>query len=59
MTDYLRQKLENANGEICILLDNIQHLQDRPDLHQRMKEVAGKMEWLLSHFDIEDEVDDQ
>lgn len=53
--DYLKQKLENANGEICILLDNIQELENRTDLHQRMKEVAWKMNWLLSHFDIPDE----
>lgn len=50
--DYLRQKIENANGEICVLLDNIQHLGERPDLHQRLKDVTWKMNFLLGHFDI-------
>ena len=50
MSDYLRQKIENANGEICILLDNIEPLLARPDLMERLEEVVWKANWLLEHF---------
>lgn len=53
--DYLKQRLENANGEICILLDNIQQLKGREDLFQRMKDVQFKINWLVGHFDIPEE----
>lgn len=48
--DYLKDKIESINGDISVLLDNTQHLNDRLDLHQRLLEVAWKMDWLRSHL---------
>uniref|UniRef100_A0AAU6VYQ3 Uncharacterized protein n=2 Tax=unclassified bacterial viruses TaxID=12333 RepID=A0AAU6VYQ3_9VIRU len=50
MSDYLREKVENINGEVAILLDNIDPLNARPDLHERLRDVVWKANWLLEHI---------
>ena len=50
-SDYLKQKLENAVGEVRILGDNIQHLKARPDLFERIEELAWSLESLLDQVD--------
>lgn len=52
--DYLKQKVEGANSDISILLDNVQLLGDRLDLIERLREVQLKMNWLVSHFESEE-----
>lgn len=52
--DYLKQKVEGANSDISILLDNVQLLGDRIDLIERLREVQWKMNWLVSHFESEE-----
>lgn len=55
--DYLRQKIENANGELAILEDNLQHLMERADLFPRLQHIAHRMCTIVQHLDIDMEKD--
>lgn len=57
MTDYLRQKIENANGELAILEDNLQLLEAREDLHARLQHIAHRMCTIIQHLNIDMEKD--
>lgn len=53
MSDYLRQKIENANGELAILEDNLQLLKDRYDLHDRILHVADRMRSIIYQLGLD------
>jgi flagellar biosynthesis/type III secretory pathway chaperone len=55
--DYLRQKIENANGELAILEDNLQLLESREDLHARLQHIAHRMCTIIQHLNIDMEKD--
>lgn len=55
--DYLRQKIENANGELAILEDNLQLLEGREDLHARIQHIAYRMHTIIQHLNIDMEKD--
>jgi len=55
--DYLRQKIENANGELAILEDNLQLLELREDLHARLQHIAHRMCTIIQHLNIDMEKD--
>lgn len=57
MSDYLRQKIENANGELAILEDNLQLLEVREDLHARLQHIAKRMCNIIQHLNIDMEKD--
>lgn len=53
--NYLRQKVEIANGEIAILEDNLQHLLEMPELHQRILYLADRLNSIVQYLAIEPE----
>lgn len=53
--NYLRQKIENANGEIAILEDNLQLLFEMPEHHQRILHVADRINFIVRHLEIKHE----
>lgn len=42
MNNYLQQKIENVNGDLAILEDNLDHL-IQPEYRERIKHVALRM----------------
>lgn len=57
MSDYLKQKIENVNGELAILEDNLQLLESRKDLHGRLQHIAYRMNCIIQHLNIDMEKD--
>ena len=55
--DYLRQKIENGNGELAVLEDNLQLLEAREDLHARLQHIAHRMCTIIQHLNIDMEKD--
>lgn len=51
--NYLREKIENLNGEISILEDNLNVLEHQPENHERLKQVTRKMIYIAKHLNLD------
>jgi hypothetical protein len=56
--DYFKTKVGNISSELSILLDNIQHLENREDLIEELRSVVWKANWLMSHFQKSEDKDE-
>lgn len=50
--NYLEQKIETANGDLSVLIDNLQHLLEEDYLQNRVDRLKEKLYILYTHLDM-------
>lgn len=51
--NYLREKIENLNGDLSILENNLDILECQPENIPRLKHVARTMAYIVSHLNLD------
>ena len=51
--NYLREKIENVNGDLSILENNLDILENQPENIPRLKHVARRMAYIVRHLNLD------